>query len=192
MAKLLSFIHTENAGGEDAGAEAAAMLEEMLGAGSEGTVHPVTGTAFGRAEKADALELKLGSHELVEVEALGNDVAAGVAGGFAGEMEFGTKGIENLAGEEGDLALVIRLEIEETVAADAAPGDALDLLHLQGGMFAGRLLVVAEKIVAGRDVEAPNLHNPMIALIHKGIKPDSLSNYKYNGAREHEKSGGQA
>ena len=64
-------------------------------------------------------------------------------------LELTLKLREGFPGEEGDLAFVVRLEVEEAVAANAASGDALDFVTLQNRVLAGWLFVVAEEIVAG-------------------------------------------
>lgn len=77
------------------------------------------------------------------------------------EAEFAAELSKEFRREESDLALValvILLVAEEAVATNALAGDALDFLTLQYRMLAGRLFVVAEIVVAGRNEQVAHTH----------------------------------
>jgi hypothetical protein len=138
---------------EDDGAEAAAALEGLLSAGAEGVVHPVAGGALATAAEVDALELEIGVEPAGEIDAGGDDVSAEDGGAFVADVEPTAKGLEIFLGEEGDLAFVGFLEIKKAVVFYAAASEALQVVDFLHGSIAGRVAVVTEVIVGGRDVE---------------------------------------
>lgn len=134
------------------------ILERVFRTFGEGLIHPVTGGGFLRAEETHALHFKLGANERVEVHALGDDVAAEGGGRHTHDAELFAEALILLVLEEGDLAFVVFLPVEETVSHQALTGDAFSFLHLDHQRCASRLTVVAEEIVLGGDVKMQDLH----------------------------------
>jgi hypothetical protein len=158
----------EYAAGEDFGAEATAVFEEHFGAGGVGLVHPIAGCAFARAQKPDALDFKFFADEGVEVGTGSDDVAAESRGRGIGKREVLRELVEDLGREESHLALVVIFVVEKPITAQAAARDALD-----GGDFCGRmrprgLAVVAEVVVARRDVKMEKLHDGLNQTLESG------------------------
>ena len=142
--------------GEDAGAEAAAVFEEIVGSRGEGLVHPVARAALADAFEVPALDLEGFSDEGVQVDAAGDDVAAEDGGRRTedgGRKEGSAEVVVNFDGEERDLSLVVFLVVEEAVAAQAATGDALAGVDLKGRVLSGGQAVVAEVVVPGGNEE---------------------------------------
>ena len=135
---------------EDAGTEAAFAFEPRFGLFvAEGVVHPVAGATFLDTGEANALNLEFLTNHRAQVEANGDDVAASAGGMRVREIQFVAQLLEDLPRKEGDLAFVIFLVAEEPVAANTLTGDAIDFVPFKNRMLAGRLVVVAEEVVAG-------------------------------------------
>ena len=107
--------------------------------------------AFADALKLHTLQFELLSDECVQIHAARDDISADGSDGFSRDAKFVTDSIENLRGKKSDLALVITREIKKAVAFDAASGDTFDFPYLDGVVFAGRLTVMAEKIMPRRN-----------------------------------------
>ena len=73
-------------------------------------------------------------------------------------MQRAAKLIENFNREESNLTFVVVLEIEVTITANAAPGQAFDLRNFDHGMRIRLATVVADKIVSTRDVKVADFH----------------------------------
>src|SRR5260221_9144660 len=134
-------------------AQSAAAAQALLRAGREGNVHPLARCALGRAEKADALHLELFADQRRQVGAGRDHIAPKDRWRPIPHAELGAQLLVHFIREKSDLAFVLRLEIEEAVALDAAPGDALDLGAFEHRMPARRLAMVAEEIVPRRNEE---------------------------------------
>src|SRR5512145_3186346 len=120
----------ERAVRKDLAAQAAPAAQPLLVSGGDGLVHPQAGPAFLHAEETHALDLELLSHQGAQVQAPGEDVAAHLHGPGVGGVHGLAEGLEGLHGEEGDLALVVGLVVEEAVAADAPARHAFQGVHL--------------------------------------------------------------
>ena len=84
------------------------------------------------------------------------------------DAEFAAEVVKHFRREKGDLALIIVLEIKETVTFDAASGQAANFRALDQRMFTGRRLVVAEEIMSGRNVKVTDLHGGNMATFGGG------------------------
>src|SRR5262249_2900848 len=91
--------------------------------------------------------------ELIEIDPPGDHVAPKDRRRLVPDVEFRAQLLIDLVGEEGELPFVVGLEIEEAVPLDAASGKDAKLGAFYHRMLAGRLFVMAEEIVPGRDVE---------------------------------------
>jgi hypothetical protein len=117
----------------------------------------VAGFALLDTGEAYALNFELNPNQGVQVHAGDQHIAAGGTRLCLREAYLAAERVEDFERKEGDLAFVVLLEIEESVAAYAAPGDALDLVHFDDGVLAGGLFVVAKKVMAERDKKLMNL-----------------------------------
>ena len=135
---------------KDARPQAAAPPHDGLGPRRQRAVHPVAWTAFLSPEEPDPLELKLAPDERFETDAAGDDIPPEDRWGPPGRGQSLGNIPVGLLLEEGDLALVILLVVEESVPFDAAPGDTPKFGNLDHGVVPRRLLMVADKIVARR------------------------------------------
>jgi hypothetical protein len=104
-AVIRSSIAAEDAVAEDFGAQTAAALQRLFGAGREGVVHPVTRPAFFRPKKPNALQREFFADERVEVQPLGDHVAAVNRRRRAGLAEFLAELPVDFESEERNLAL---------------------------------------------------------------------------------------
>lgn len=88
------------------------------------------------------------------------------------QSEFAPHPFQNLPGEECDLTFVVMLEIEEPVTKQAPSGHALDLIHLDDGMFPGRLFVVAKVVMPRRNeqvTDADHTQPPIAVIGRQGV-----------------------
>ena len=104
-------------------------LEGFFRAFRESLVHPVAGRGLLSAEETDALHLEFDADERVEVDALGDDVAAESGRWQTHDAELLTEALILLVLEEGDLALVVFLPAEETIPHEAFAGQVLANLN---------------------------------------------------------------
>lgn len=142
---------TNHAVGEDFAAQAAAPLEPGFCAGADRFVHPGAGAAFLDSEEAHRADKEFASDQGVEVDALGEEVAAHRRRGLRSEVVLGEQRAKDFEGEQGDLTFVVRLVVEEPVADQTAPGQALHGVHRRDGVFSGGESVTAEVVVSGGD-----------------------------------------
>ncbi len=110
------------------------------------------------AAEAQTLQLEFLADERDQVAAGDDDIAAENAGRFLDLRESGTEFLENFLGEEGDLSLVVILEIVEAIAAEAVAGDAFDLLDFLEGEVVRFATVVTIVVVARGDEDFFDLH----------------------------------
>ena len=115
--------------------------------GCERAVHPVTGRAFLRSVKADALNIEFLADPFVQINAASDHVAPRQGRRVALNLQRAAELIENFQGKESDLAFVIIFKIEITIAAKPAPRHALDFRHFDHGMCVWFAPVVPDKIV---------------------------------------------
>jgi hypothetical protein len=98
------------------------------------------------------LNLEFDANQVIQVHAFGDHVASQEGGRFVSHAECQAHLIEYFRGEECDLSLVVFLEIEKAVAADAAPGQAFEFGNLDDRVPAGRPAMMPEIVVAGLNV----------------------------------------
>ena len=92
---------------------------------------------------------------------IGKQSALAIEKGLAAvakKQERKPQGVKDFQRKERDLPFVVFLEIKKTIAAEAPSGNAFEAVHLDHGVGARRLAVVAEIIVAWRNVEMQQLH----------------------------------
>ena len=125
---------------------------------SEGLVHPVAGRGLLRAEKTHALHFKLGADESVEVDALGDEVAAKDGGGHTHGAELLAEALILLVLKEGDLPFEVLLPAEIAITAQAFPRHAFSLRHFDHGRGAGWQAVMTDVDVLRRKEDVQDLH----------------------------------
>jgi hypothetical protein len=116
----------------------------------------MTRLALLNASEAHPLDFELNANQRVQVHACDDHIAAGSTKLGMGDAQVAAECLENFHGEESYLAFVILFKVEEAVAADAAAGDALNLVDLDHGILAGGLSVVAEEVMSRGDEELTN------------------------------------
>ena len=116
-------------------------------------IHPVARRALGDSEESNTLQFKLFSDQCIEVQSLRDNIPPEDRGRAIMGAHLSTKALVDFEGEERDLSLIIRFEIEESVAFQTSPSEALNGFDFQHGMFSRRLLVVAEIIVTWTNVK---------------------------------------
>ena len=102
------------------------------------------------------MDAKILANQAVQIDAAGDDVTAkgGGRGVRSGERQKrGAKLFVDFGSEEGDLALVVGFVVKKSVTAHPASGYTLKRGHGEDRVFASRLLMVAEVIVASGKVE---------------------------------------
>lgn len=158
---LTNSAGTDNAVGEDARAQAAASatLEEVLRAGSNRAIHPVTGTAVLGAVKANTLDFKFFSDQSHEVHASRYDISARGPGRAVSDVKRSAKRLKDFEGKESNLSLIIFAMIKVAITLDSMSRDALDLRHFDRGMLVRYTIMVPDKIVARRDIEMTDFHS---------------------------------
>ena len=107
----------------------------------------MTGFALLDALEANALNLEFSANQRIQIRAGDNHIAAGGRRLGLGQIKLVAQRIEDFLREEGDLAFVVFLEVEEPVAPDAAACDALRLIYFDYGVLTGGLSVMAEEVV---------------------------------------------
>src|SRR3954453_7184804 len=124
--------------------------EELLRAGRESCVHPVTGLAMRRALESDALQFEIHANQLHQIDAGNDDLPSQSWGRFRRHPKSLPHQIEDFPGKESDLPFVVIPVIEKAIAPNATSGDAFNAAHGSIGKLAGRTTVLAEIIVPGR------------------------------------------
>jgi len=157
---LTNSAGTDNAVREDAGAQAAtgATLEEILRARPNRAIHPVTGAAVLGAVKANTLNLEFFANQSRKIDAGGNDISTRGPGRAVRDLERSTKRLKDFERKESDLSLIILAIIKVAITPDSMSCHTLDLWHFDRGMFVRRAIIVAEEIVARRNIEMTDFH----------------------------------
>ena len=108
------------------------------------------------------------------------------------QLERAAKFIKNFEGKKRDLSLVIIFEIEIAVATNTAAGHAFDHRHFDRRIIARFAPVMADKIVAGRNVKMADFHCHMITLSRafhmkeSGIDTQKIIRRKGDGELEYQ------
>ena len=133
-------------------------FESCFGAFSKGLIHPVTGRGLLRAEKTHALHFKLGADESVEIDALGDEVAAKDGGWHAHGAELFAEALILLVFKEGHLPFEVLLPAEIAITAQPLAGHAFSLRHFDHGRGAGWQAVMTDVDVLRRKEDVQDLH----------------------------------
>lgn len=140
--------------------------------------------------KTNALNFKILSDQPVKIDAAGENISPNATWTNALDLERTAKLVENLKRKERDLAFVILLVIEITVATQAAPGHAFDRWDFNHREIVRLSSVVPDKIVAGRDVKMTDFHraNDIIGVEPMkvdGIGPGQIIRRRADGGLEY-------
>ena len=138
----------EGAGFEDAGPESSLAFEEVFHSGGEDLVHPVAGGTFDGAVEVGVTDAKFFFDEGVEVDALGEDVAAEYFGWAVVALKGVLGGLKDGDVKEGDLAFEVFFVVVKAIAYDAFASFTFDGLGFVDGVGAGWFSVVAFEVVA--------------------------------------------
>ena len=110
------------------------------------------------SEKSHSLNLEFPANEREKIDP-GNDyIAAKHACGFIVDSKACAEFFKNFDREKCDLAFVVFAEIEVTIAAQAAAGEAFHFRHFHEREVARKLAVVANEIVTWRNENLPDQH----------------------------------
>jgi hypothetical protein len=101
---------------------------------------------------------KLPADERIQISAFDDDVAPRKPRSFFRKPKLAAHRGENFPRKKCHLPLVVFLEAKKTVVPDAASGHAMNFRDLNRRMFAGRLAVAPEEIMAGRNVKVADFH----------------------------------
>ena len=99
--------------------------------------------------EANALNLEFSANQRIQIRAGDNHIASRGSRLRLRDFQFATEREEDFQREEGDLAFIVFLEVEEPVAPDATASDALSLSYFDHGVLASGLSVMAKEVVAG-------------------------------------------
>lgn len=138
----------------------------------------------------DALNFKIAIDQFVKIDITGHHVAPNERGRTILQLKRAAEPIENLERKECDLALVIVAIVEETIAANAMTRHAFDSRNLDRRKLIRLAAVVAEKVVAGRDVKVTDFHrrHDNIRSLHMkelGIGSEKIIRRKRDGELEY-------
>jgi FdhD protein len=125
---------------------------------SECAVHPVAWPTLFHSEKTNALQLKLLSNQLVQINAACDHIASGCSWRAIVQVECNAKLIENIERKKCDLAFVVVLKIEVTIATDPTARDTFEHGHFDYRVRVRLPTVVANEIVARRNVQVTDFH----------------------------------
>ena len=95
-----------------------------------------------------ALNFKINADQRIQIRAADDHISPESAWRLVSHVKRIADGIVNFTREKGDLTLVIFFEIKKSISANSASGHTLDAGHFDHCMLAGRLTVMAEKIVS--------------------------------------------
>ena len=113
--------------------------------------------------KLHALHVEVTTDERKEIDPGDDDIAAQDARRFLPDSKVGAESLENLRGKKGDLALVIFSMLKVAVPEQTLARDTFDPFLLDEGRHSGRLAVVADEIVFGRNEDLLDLHVGSVA-----------------------------
>jgi hypothetical protein len=94
--------------------------QQGFGAGSQGLVHPITGTGFFRAHESDALNHEFNPDPIIQIDAAGNHITAVHRRGAIRFCQLLAEILVGLYCKEGDLAFVVLSVIEVSVAHNSS------------------------------------------------------------------------
>ena len=138
----------QGAAAQDTAAQASSAFEGFVGAGADGGIHPVAGSAFFASAEFDLAEAEALADEAVEVEARGQDVAA-EGGGVSSHLLYLLADLgDDFVCDEGELTFEILLMVKVAVASESTACDALDLVAADDAVFQTLLAMSTNEIVA--------------------------------------------
>lgn len=111
------------------------------------------------------MNLKLFSDQRIQIDAFGDDIPAKHRRTSISNRQIRAQSSVHFDRKEGDLAFVVRFEIEKAVAFQPATRGALNGFHFKHGMLAWRLFMMSEVVVTRTNVEITNghWHTPKLA-----------------------------
>jgi FdhD protein len=143
--------------------------------------------------KMNALNFKLLADQFIKIDISRDHVAANQIRRAILHPQCAAKFIKNFQREKCDLAFVIFLVIEEAIAANTLAGHAIDDRHFDGWIIIRFLPVMAEKIVAGRNVKMTDFHRGHDTIVAKpfhmkdpGIGSEKIIRRKRDGELEYQ------
>lgn len=141
--------------------------------------------------KANPLDLKIFPDQFIKIGTACENVSPDRARRNGLDLQHATELIENVEREKRDLAFVVLLVIKVTVPSQSAPGDALDFRHLDHRKLIRFPAVMANKIVAGRNVKMTNLHRSddiieVGSMKADGIGPGQIIRRRSDGSLEYQ------
>lgn len=151
-------IGEQNAITENSSPQAAMTFEKILCSWCDRPIHPVTRAAFARPLKAHPLDLEFTADQRVQVHPPCDHIPAERRWRAVGNAQSAAERLEDFESEKGDLAFVILLVIKEAIAANAMTGDTFDARDFDCQMPIRLTPMMAEEIMAGRDIELTNLN----------------------------------
>jgi hypothetical protein len=107
----------------------------------------VTWFALLDALEANPLNLELSANQRIQIRPRQNNITPGSGRLGLGQIKLVAQRVKDFLREEGDLAFVVFLKVEESVAPDAAASDALGLIYFDYGVLPSGLSVMAEEVV---------------------------------------------
>ncbi len=138
--------------------QASAAVQRLLRARRESLILPSARRAFRHAEEAHALDLKLQPDERIQIDAARDHIPPEGGRRAIPQAEARAEFVVDFLREKGDLPPVVRLEVEEAIALDAATREAADLAPFLRRMLSSRLAVMAKEIVSGREIEVSDVN----------------------------------
>ncbi|HWD92627.1 MAG TPA: hypothetical protein VG938_09780 [Verrucomicrobiae bacterium] len=96
--------------------------------------------------------------ERIQIKTRRYDISASNPGVSVADAYVPANLVKNFQCEKSNLAPVIIFVVEKTIAFDAPAGHAVNLLLFNDRMPAGRLAVVAEKIMARRGIKTRDVN----------------------------------
>jgi len=108
--------------------------------------------------ESNALNFELLTDQLIQIDALSDGIAADKTRRTVPKFHCATKMMKDLQGEKRDLTFVIFLVAEKTVPANAVTGHAIDCGDFYNWIIVRLPPMMAEKVVAGRNVKVTDFH----------------------------------
>src|SRR6266436_3547154 len=139
-------------------AQTATTFQEFVRAGRDGAIHPIAWPAFLGSVKTNALHFKIFPDEFVKIDISRVNISPDNAGLNSLHLKLVAKFIENFQRKKCDLALVIVLEIEITIATNPLASRTFDHRHFNHRVGIRLATVMADKIVPRRNVQVTDFH----------------------------------
>ena len=121
-------------------------------------VHPITWPAFLGATESNALNFELLTDQLIQIDTCSDGIAADKTRRTVPKFHRATKIMKDLRSEKRDLTFVTFLVVKKTVPANAMTGHAIDYGNFNNRIIVRLTSVMAEKVVAGRNIKTTDFH----------------------------------